>query len=822
MTRKHSALLYSLILLVFLIPEALAQTTKIRGKLTDKSTKETVPFVNVVLRGTTVGTVSDFNGSFFIETKAVSDSIILSCLGYKTVRLPIIPNSYQTINLEMESINTELDEVVVLPGENPAHPLLKKIIARKDINNPDNIASYSYENYNKLQFDVNNFDERYRKSKLVNKMKFIFDYVDTSAITGKPYLPFLLVESISDFYHQSKPKLEREVIKASKISGTENESVAQFTGKMYQSFNIYNNTIDVFGQGFVSPISDYGMAFYKYFLIDSAFIDNKWCYEISFRPRRKQEPAFNGFIWVTDTTYAVRKLQLRIPDDANINFVNDLVATEEYVQLDDSVWLPSNQYLFVDFNLSDKSTGFFGRKTTTFRNYKIGEAIKAEVRSLKNNITLEDSALKRDNSYWEQARHIPLTKKEAGIYSMVDSIQSLPIYKTFVDILNLIVNYYYVVGKVELGPYYSLYSYNPIEGSRIRIGGRTSNDFSTKVMLDAHLAYGTRDQKFKYGGGVLYMFDKNPRTTIRAGFSNDIQQLGKGNNTFMSDNILSSVLRRNPNDKLTMVYERNLAFEKEWFPGLSNTITLNYKKIVPGQNVPFNVISNLTDTISLHSVRTSEIILNTRFAFQEKFVEGEFERVSLGTEYPVVNINLAAGLKNVFQSGYNYFKVNLNVDHYVNTYPFGYFKYNLDAGKIFGKVPYPLLELHKGNETYAFAYSAFNMMNYYEFASDQYASLFVEHHFQGAFLNNVPLLRRLKWREVASAHGLIGNIAASNREVMLFPAGLYDVNKPYLEASVGVENILKFIRVDTMWRLTQLSHEDVSPFGIRAMLQIIF
>ncbi|NJO69838.1 MAG: hypothetical protein HC830_11665 [Bacteroidetes bacterium] len=277
------------------------------------------------------------------------------------------------------------------------------------------------------------------------------------------------------------------------------------------------------------------------------------------------------------------------------------------------------------------------------KNYLIGTPIAEEIKDLKNNISVADDAMKKDATYWDSVRHVPLSKKEENIYAMVDSVQGLPIYRTFIDLLNLFINYYYVVGKFEVGPYYTLYSFNPIEGNRFRLGGRTSNSFSTKLMLSGHVAYGTRDRKFKYGAGALYMLDKEPRMAIGASFENDVQQLGKSDNTFLSDNILSSVLSRHPNDKLTMVYKRKLYLEKEWIPGLSNTISFNHRRIIPGKNVPFDVIQGF-DTISLGAVRTTEISLNTRFAFQEKFVEGEFERVSLGSEYPIINFKLTAGV----------------------------------------------------------------------------------------------------------------------------------------------------------------------------------
>jgi len=811
-------LLGCVVLLVFSHSVA-AQVTKIRGKVVDSDTKEPLPFVNVSFKGTTTGTITDFNGDFFLETRTAKDSLTVSYVGYNPKTVPVKKGVYQELNIELKPESIMLDAVVVVPGENPAHPILRKIIRNKERNNPDQLQSYSCESYNKIEVDLNNVDDDLKKRKIFNQFKFVWDYVDTNAITGKTYLPIFITETISDFHYQSSPKLEREIIKATKISGVNNESVAQFTGKIYQNVNIYDNFINVFDQGLVSPISNVGLLYYKYYLIDSAFIGNRWCYQISFKPKRKMEPTFTGDFWVNDTTWAIAKVQVRLAEKVNLNFVNDLVASAEYTPLNDTLWFPKELKLFVDFNLTDKTTGFFGHKTTSYQNVVVNQRMPEAIKAIPNNIQVQEGALNQDKTFWEQARPFELTQKEANIYAMVDSVQQVPMYKTFIDIINMFVNYYYVIGYIEIGPYYKTYSFNEIEGNRFRVSGRTSNKFSKRLMISGFAAYGDKDNRFKFGLGTLYMLNKTPREALNLEFKRDIEQLGQSPYALTEDNILTSVLRRNPNYKLTLVNELSGYYQKEWFNGFSNTLNLSYKVIYPSDSIPFKLSDN---SGALSKITTTSITLNTRWLKDEKYVTGEFERVSLGSNYPEINFEVTGAKRGILGSDYDYVKLHLNYYHKFSINPFGYARLIVDAGKIFGKVPYPLLQLHEGNETYAFDKYAYNMMNYYEFASDQYASAFMEHHFQGFFLNHIPLMRRLKWREVVSGKFLIGSISNQNKNVLAFPYGLGEVRKPYMEVSAGVENIFKVIRVDMMWRLTHLDNPNIETLGIRAGLQIIF
>jgi len=320
----------------------------------------------------------------------------------------------------------------------------------------------------------------------------------------------------------------------------------------------------------------------------------------------------------------------------------------------------------------------------------------------------------------------------------------------------------------------------------------------------------------------MYMFNTNPRRTTTVSYFHDIRQLGKSENAFLDDNWLTSVMRRNPNYKLTMVDQFNALYEHEWAPGFSNTFKVNYQTIYPTTYVPFVNDESVVDTILGSPLSSAEITLSTHFAYREKYLWGKFERKSLGSLYPTLDLDLTYGPKGVYGSEYEYFRIRLKISDKLETNPIGFLRFRVTAGKIWGTLPYPLLKLHEGNETYAYDPLSFNMMNYYEFVSDEYASVFAEQHFQGFFLNRIPLLRRLHWREVVSCNILYGRLSEKNRSVMVFPEGLSGLSTPYYEAGVGIENIFKLFRVDAMWRFSYLDHPNVSPFSVRATMQLAF
>ena len=823
-----------LILLLLVVLQLSAQQTKVRGKILDAKTQQPVPFATIAFIKSADGTITDVNGEYYLETKKPTDSIFVNLVGYKPYRFAVNKNAFQNVDIKLEPNEFSLNEVKVYAGVNPAYALLAKIIKNKEINNPNKIESYEYQAYNKMELDLNNIDSAFKEQKVFKHFKFIFNYMDTSVETGKSYLPVFITETLSDYYKQRRPDRSKEVIKAARNAGVKNQSITQYTGSMYLDINVYENFITLFNKAFISPISSLGRVYYEYYLTDSAFIDNHWCYQMTFKPRSKTEPTFKGNMWVNDSTFALKRIRAQISADANINYVKGLVINQEFEKINNETWFLVKDELFADFNLKDSSSGFFGKKTCLYKNIVVNKKYPDgffDDKVPQKSITLDD-ANDKDSAYWNSNRHEQLSKKEENIYMMVDSIKNVPVFRTFVDIVTLFVSGYHPMGKVEWGPYFSLYSFNSIEGPRVRLGGRTTVRFDKKLRLNYFLAYGFKDQSFKYGAGFKYVVSQTPRVSFGASYNDDYEQLGQSANAFMADNILKSLLMRKQNNKMTRIRDAKTFFEKEWFEGFSNTLTLNRRGILSNDAVPFvlNASNDVTEDIKKSDLKvrelvTSEVQLNTHLAYNEKFVKGPFDRVSFGSDYPVFDLNLTAGLPNVMGSKFEYYKVKLRINHRFDINPLGRFKYTMEGGRTFGKVPYPLLNLPEGNETYALDETAYNMMNYYEFASDQYASLFCEHHFEGFFLNKLPLIRMLKWREVVYGKGIIGRISSENaQKIYHFPEGLDDLSKePYYEAGIGLENIFKIFRVDAVWRLSHLDKQyGIQKFGLRAKLQVIF
>ncbi|MCX6271373.1 MAG: DUF5686 family protein [Bacteroidetes bacterium] len=819
---------YFVSILILLSMVSNAQVTKIMGKVTDSETKQPVPFVNIVFRNSTIGTQTNFEGEYSLETKNITDSLLASFIGYIRQARKVQKGKFQTINFELVPANVLLKEVVIVPGENPAEVILRKIIKNKKNNDREKLDYYQYEAYTKIQFDANNITDKFKNRKIFKPFQFIFENLDTSTINGKAYLPIFLSETVSDVFFRNSPKTNIEVIKASKVSGIKNQSISQFLGDIIQNVNIYDNYIQIFQKNFVSPVANFGLMYYKYYLVDSTFIGNQWCYKIMYKPRRPQELTFTGDFWVHDTTWGVKKVDMKIAQDANINFINDLVVNQEYEYVDNHQWMLSKDYVVADFNVVEEAKttmGFYGRKSTSYNQYVFNKPQPDAFYASPINIIVNDDALDKEDSYWKTARHDSLTRDEKTIYHMIDTLKSLPAFKTYVDVVKMVTTGYYIKNYFEWGPYMSFLSFNRLEGGRLRVGGRTSNDFSKKIMLSGHLAYGIQDVTFKYGLGALYMLKKNPRRALSLDFKYDIEQLGQSQFAFREDFLLAALFRRQPSDKLSMVEEYKGYYEHEWFNGLMNRITFAHRSILSVGNSKFLVENSAThQLVSQTTINTTEVGLVTRIAYKERFVMGEFERNSLGAKYPILQINYTYGIPHTLKSDYEFHKVQLTLEHWFNIGAFGFSKYIIEAGRIWGNVPFPLLKLHEGNETFSFDEYAFNSMNYYEFVSDRYVSAYYTHHFDGLFLNRVPLLRKLKWREVAWVKGLVGEMRDSTMVSSLakFPDNLYLLHKPYFEAGAGVENILKVLRIDAVWRLSYLDHPKISKFGIRFTLWFSF
>ncbi|MEX1188284.1 MAG: DUF5686 family protein [Bacteroidia bacterium] len=803
-----------------------AQLTKVRGTVYDDKSGETMPFVNILFKGTSIGTTTDINGEFELEAQRAIDTVLISFVGYKTKRLFIKSYKSNQLEIRLEPSNVQLREVVIRPGENPAHRIMREVVAHKRENNPERVETYEYNVYNKIQFDLNNYKEKFTDKKLFKPFNFIFDYADTTE-DGKPYLPVAFTETYAHVRHTSSPPRKQETILASQISGIKNASISQFMGDMYQNVNIYNDFLLIFNKSFISPITDNFLRYYKYYLIDSVYIDNERCYKLLFVPKRKQDLTFTGNLFIHDSTWAVKQVSISFNDNANVNFIKQFDVFQEYEHVNGEQWMLKREKSTGDFAPFEKNNGMgvFGRKTTYYENFIINKPIPDSVFQTGRDIIVTDSATSRKGEYWAGIRTDTLSQREKNIYTMVDSLKQVPRLINTRYFVQMLATGYLHSKWLEIGKYYTFCSWNDIEGVRLKFGGVTSNDFSKRLELRGWLAYGLDDQRFKVRSGLRWFVDKDKtnRRLLTLSYQSDLEQLSLSGNSLTLDNILTSLLRRTALTNVTNVEDIKAQLEYEWFPGLMNKITVFNRKLSPLGSFNFKRPNSDGGITLINQVITTEVGLQTRFAWGEKFIAGEFDRTSVGTKYPVVQIDLGVGIPNILGSQYDYIKARVRINDRFRINPLGYTDYVIDVGKIWGTAPYLFLELHQGSQTYALDPLAFNMMNIFEFASDRYAYLFVDHHFEGFFLNKVPLLRKLKWREVITLKSVIGDMRPENINELIYPGGLDpQIHRPYLESGVAIENIFKIVRVDALWRMTHHDRPDTQRFGIRISLSFRF
>lgn len=823
---------FKVLLFLILLPLfSYGQTTRVKGKVTDAITGEVMPFVTVRFLNAKVGTITDTAGNYFLETYYATDTLVFSFSGYLKVKKHVKLDEEQTIDVLMPVLTTDYQEVVVkAPDEFPSTILHKKVIANKPINNKEKLEAYEYEVYNKIQLDINNIKkDKFTESGLVQRLDLITNYID-SADDGSSFLPVILSESVSDYYFKKNPKKKREIVKASRITGIENLELNQFMGDMYLDINIYDNSIDMFNKSFISPVANYARSFYRFYLEDSMFIDNYWCYKLTFKPKRTGDMTFEGEMWIHDTTYAVKRFTANISPWANINYIQGLFIDHEFEQVEPEVWMLTRERMIADIKLTKKTglLGLYGRRHSTRQNYKINQEKAPDFYNSNSTVEVLDSADMRSDAYWAKVRHEPLAPKEAGIDEMVDSLNNIRFFKSLKNTVYFVSTGYYPLGYVELGDAFSLFSFNPVEKFRFGLALRTSNKFSRRLELGGRVAYGIKDEEFKYGASIRYNITPKKRGMLSAYYSYDIEQIGTSSTAASVGSTFGTIFRTGPLDKLTFVEKIGLNLEKD----IRKDVILfggfewkEYTALGRANYVRPNLETGIGDTIS--RIQTTEFTFRYRWAKNEEFISGAFDRKSVRSKFPIISVQGIFGVKGLLGADYNYQKYDLFIEHVAKLGAVGRLKYQFNFGYINGRAAYPFLKVHEGNQSYWLSTNSFNMMNFFEFISDRYASVWIEHHFDGAFFDRIPLIKKAKLRLVVTGRGLYGAISDRHSSEMILPSFTKKFgNTPYIEVGMGIENILKFVRVDVFWRLTHLDPgidvTDIKAFGFRAKYYINF
>lgn len=819
-------------LALILFPLAGWTQTTITGKVTDANSGDPIPFANVVFKGSSIGTTTDFDGNYSLKTPTPSDSLQASYVGYKVKIKKVKKGVAQVINFQLEELSTNLEEIVLTAGENPAFEILRRVDENRKEHDKRRLTAYEYEAYTKIEIDIDNMSEKFRKRKIVQKITQVLDSVDRIAgEDGKPILPLFISENVSKLYYRDSPRLKTENILKSKITGIgieDGDMVTQLVGSSFQEYNFYQHWLNIVGKDFISPIADGGRLYYDYDLIDSVYINGFYCYRIDFNPKSPQDLAFTGTMWITKHEYALKQIDATVGKSANLNFIEKIKIQQELDPTGDQAWLPVKNRVLIDVSeLTQNTAGMLAKFYTSNKNIVIDKP--RDPSFYAQAIVLDDHAYdNKDEEYWDTLRHEPLSSTEKSVYRMIDTLQNIPIVKTYTDLILLAVNGYYEVGKFEIGPIMSIASINNIEGFRFQPGFRTTEHFSKKWMLGMGLGYGFKDEQFKYNLNITRILERKHYTTLSFRTRKDLNRIGVDDEALADNYIFLAAQRWGKFRRGYYFDEHRINFQREFFKGFQQRIAVRYNTFSPAFN--FGYYSNPEDhSRAEESFQTSEVVLEARFARDELFVQGQNIRYSLGvTNWPIITATYIHGLKGVFGSDFTYNKTRLSIDQPIRYGILGNGRAKLTGEYIFEALPYPLLAYHLGNETAFYTTATYNLMNFGEFVSDSYASFQYQHNFEGFLLNRIPLMRKLKWRLVGSANVLYGGLSKKNKDLLLednvlpdgrksLAVGFLERGKPYVELGYGVANIFKFFRVDFMHRLTYLDYDPkvkTRSFGI--------
>lgn len=815
------------VLLVFLPLEAAAQLTRVKGKVTDAETGESIPFASVYFDGTTIGISTDLEGHFSLETRSRDAKVLTAhIIGYEPQSQPVATGSYSEVHFRLKKDLKQLNAALVKPDNRYIRSILAKINANRDRHNPDKGDPWESNLYSKMEIDVTNAEELIGDTFLQKQLGFLLDYKDTSAVTGKSYLPVLISENFSKKYHSNDPALDREVIHASRISGVEQDNVLrQYTGSYLLKTNFYESQIHIFNLDVPSPASSAGHPYYNYFLVDSLQVQGRKTYTIRFHPKRLvTSPVLDGEMNIDAEDWGIRSVHASLASKSNVNWIRHINVDIENQRLDSGKWFYEEETLFIDFSISvsdsSKILSFLGNRHIAYSDPVFKPVDDPVVLAAKDPVIIATEDPQRPEEYWEQVRPYPLSEREKGIFRMVDELQQGAFYKTTYTLANMLIVGYLENKDIGLGfgPWARTITFNDMEGLRLQAGVRTTKEFSKFIRLTGSLAYGFRDKAFKWNTQAEMIFNREKTRKLTLHAQQDFEQLGRGSGVFSENNIFNSLLARNGADKQSLLREFSIAYDHEWSPNFNNALILQSRRIYGNEFVP---LQRPNGSFADHFT-ANQIHYQARFSWDERINRGFFHKSYIYTRFPVITVDLVGGIKGITDDDFDFLRGELSVDWKLPAGAIGFGHLFLNGGAILGTVPYPMLKLHEGNQTYFLDKTAFSCMDYYEFASDRWVTAFYEHNLNGFILGKIPLVNKLDLREIFTFKGAWGVISEQNQNgPFLFPEGFSSLNTPYVEVGVGLSNIFRLLRIDAIWRLTH-REEGRKNFVVNIALDLEF
>lgn len=833
--------------------------TSASGIVKDSITGEPLPFVSVYFDGSTIGAMTDDNGTFTLQNNQGYTKLAAASLGYDTKFIDLKPGK-KNDNLEvlLKPTAFEISEVVVKPKrekytrkDNPAVELIKKVIAHKNDNRIEAKPEYQTEVYEKLSLSLDNFNPNLDKNKFLKKFKFIKNYLDTSEFNGKPILTVSVRENLSDFYYRKSPKAEKTIVRAKRMQGIDKTlddggGITSNLEEIFKSINIFDNNIPILLNRFVSPLSStLATTYYHYYIMDTLDVGGDKCVDLAFVPANSESYGFTGRLYITlDGNYAVKKVLLNTPANINLNWVDKLRIEQEFKQMPDSTWVLDQENTFVNFYVVKGTQQLYAHQLRNYDNYNFNVQNADSVFGLLGALHVLPEATAQPDTFWTHNRPIPLKEKEDALKDLLGQLRKVPAFNAIIKTAEILITGYIPtakdkkVTKFDFGPMNTTFSANHLEGFRMRVGGMTTANLNPYWFASGYLAYGTNDRKIKYNLKLTHSFTKkeyhegeNPVNNLSFIQEYDVYTPGQDFLFTSKDNIFVAWKVGEPVTKMQYIRKSVLQYEKEWLNGLTwKSWIMNQNNEAAGtlQYIKRDESGNL---YHIKDFTTSEIGTQLRFAPGERAYNGRSGKESvfnLSKDAPVFKLSHQLGIKGVLGGDYNYNHTEISAEKRIWLSSFGHIDAQVKAGKVWDKVPFPLLILPNTNQSVTIQPEAFHMMNALEFVTDQYVSFNATYYLKGWILNRIPGIKWLRLREVLSFNMIYGGLTDKNNPTLtpglfLLPDGTQPLGStPYMECSVGLENIFKILRIDYYRRLTYLDHPDIKKGGIRIALRFTF
>ncbi len=860
---KQRYTIYVLFLLSLFV--SISTSAQIKGVITDSLTNEPLMYITVQYEGKGVGGISNANGEYQVENRKGWDELTFSAIGYITKKVKLKPGT-RTLNVKLQPDDILLSEVVVKPKKekysrknNPAVEFMKKVIENKKALKLEENDYYQYQKYEKMKMSLNDVTPDKMEKGIYKKFSFFKDQVEVSPKTSKMILPISIKETASKTIFRKNPKSEKTIIEGMNSTGIEEffntgDMLGTILTDVFSDINIYDDDIRLLQRRFVSPIGRGAISFYKYYLMDTLMVDKQECVHLTFVPQNPQDFGFTGHLYVVkDSTYAVKKCTMNLPKKTGVNFVENLDIVQQFEQLPDSNWVLTDDDMTVELHFVKGIQGLEVQRTTKYSDYQFAE-IEPRLFRLKGNVIKEANMLAKSDEYWAKVRQVPLTKKESTMDVFMNRIEQIPGFKYVIFGAKALIENFVETGsknhpsKFDFGPINTMITSNYVNGTRFRLSGMTTGNLDPHWSLSGYGAYGTKDKKWFYSGQVAYSFNKReyvlwefPKHYVAFKYTYDVMSPMDKYLATDKDNLFVG-WKWTTVDQMSYMRDATLTNELETNTGFSVQAMARHRNDQPAGQLQYwknngEILGQWDEKNTLvHDITTTELGVTLRYAPGETFVNTKQRRVPVSLDAPTFTLSHTAGFKGVLGGEYDFNLTEASIRKRFWLGSWGKLDVTARAGAQWNTVPFPLLNLPMANLSYITQNNeSFNLINNMEFLNDRYASLNLSYDMNGKLFNRLPLIKKLKWREMFRIRGLWGTLTdknnpykSNNPDLFLFPMrdGVptsHVMSKtPYVEASVGIYNIFKLLHIEYVRRLTYTDIPGVKKGGIRFMILMIF